>query len=257
MSQPFRPIGGLKSAFYDFARFFQRYAGLEKEWRRGILRMLERNEAARLLDCGCYQGEFTMMAAAAIGTNRVSGIDVLEAMQEEVERRGIAYHHGNLEDRLPFEDKSFDVVCANQIIEHLSNTDNFIKEIYRILTDGGYAVISTPNLAAGQNIVSLLLGQQPLSANVSDEVPHAGTWLHDRNGALNKDPEISHRRLFTLGALKDLMQYHGFTVEARAGSGFFPFPAVLARLLCLIDRWHAIIITVKIRKENPGRERED
>lgn len=64
----------------------------------------------------------------------------------------------------------FDLVHANQVIEHLYETDLFIKEIYRILKKGGYAIISTPNLAGLHNIVSLILGKQPFPAHVSNEI---------------------------------------------------------------------------------------
>ena len=60
-------------------------------------------------------------------------------------------------------------MCASQVIGHISNTDAFVKEIYRVLGNGGYAVISTPNLAAVHTILTLMLGWQPLSAHVSDE----------------------------------------------------------------------------------------
>jgi len=33
--------------------------------------------------------------------------------------RGIAVHRGDLEDGLPFESETFDVVHANQVIEHV------------------------------------------------------------------------------------------------------------------------------------------
>ena len=71
-------------------------------------------------------------------------------------------------DRLPYDDESFDVVCSNQVIEHLARTDNFVSEILRVLRPGGYAVTSTENLASWHNIAALALGWQPFSlSNVS------------------------------------------------------------------------------------------
>lgn len=41
----------------------------------------------------------------------------------------------------------FDVVVSFQVIEHIKNDREFIKEIWRILKPGGVAVITTPNKA--------------------------------------------------------------------------------------------------------------
>jgi hypothetical protein len=119
-----------------------------------------------------------------------------------------------------------------------------MKEIRRILVDGGYAVISTPNLAAIHTILTLILGWQPLSAHVSDEASWAGTWARGEK----EDIFMKHRRLFTLRAICDLSEYNDFKVEKAIGSGFILFPTFLSRFFCYIDKRHANIITVKVRK---------
>ena len=35
-------------------------------------------------------------------------------------------------DKWPFEDNEFDVVVSNQVLEHMTNTDHFFEEFYRI-----------------------------------------------------------------------------------------------------------------------------
>src|SRR3989344_6145451 len=49
---------------------------------------------------------------------------------------------------LPFKNKSFDKVFCSEVIEHLpeqSDVRKSIKEMYRVLNPGGFAIISTPN----------------------------------------------------------------------------------------------------------------
>jgi SAM-dependent methyltransferase len=46
---------------------------------------------------------------------------------------------------LPFEDNSFDVVICREVIEHVIETDPVLDEAHRVLKDGGYYFISTPN----------------------------------------------------------------------------------------------------------------
>lgn len=228
----------------------QKWGNLDREYRRDVLSLFEPNSEVMLLDLGCGDGEFTIEVAEKIGTSKVFGIDVVKEDVEQAKVRGVICYQADLDEAgFPFEDESFDVVCANQIIEHLSKTDGFIREIRRVLKVGGYAVISTPNLAAWHCIAFLLIGWQPYQADVSDEVFWAGRLHSQREESMRSTAH--HRRLFTLRALTQLVEYHGYTVCGSAGSGFPPFPARVARLASSVDKRHAFTITVKARKNHP------
>jgi len=219
-------------------------------YRCDLLSLLEEKPNAKLLDCGCFNGEFTSEVAKKIGTKDVCGFDIASDSLAKARAKGIRVHEGNLNDMLPFEQGTFDVFIANQVIEHLSNTDLFIKEIYRVLRPGGYAVISTPNLASLPNMMYLLLGMQPWDASVSDEVV-VGSWHPIKQPKLNSPfpvGMVGHRRLFTVPALAGLLQYYGLKVERSIGSGYYPIPHPLSKLACLIDKRHSVYITVKVRK---------
>lgn len=47
-------------------------------------------------------------------------------------------------DVFPFRSESFDWVFSKSVLEHVSNTDNFLNETLRILKPGGVAVLMTP-----------------------------------------------------------------------------------------------------------------
>lgn len=47
---------------------------------------------------------------------------------------------------LPYEDSTFDVVTCAEVLEHLENHREVIREIYRVLKPGGVVVASTPNI---------------------------------------------------------------------------------------------------------------
>jgi ubiquinone/menaquinone biosynthesis C-methylase UbiE len=46
---------------------------------------------------------------------------------------------------LPFKDESFDYVVSFQVIEHIADDREFIKEVYRVLRKGGKFIVTTPN----------------------------------------------------------------------------------------------------------------
>tara|TARA_E500000178_G_C17038379_1_gene764878 strand:+ start:4880 stop:5536 length:657 start_codon:yes stop_codon:yes gene_type:complete len=48
-------------------------------------------------------------------------------------------------DKLELEDNSFDLVTAISIIEHLSNPNNFLTEVKRVLKKDGLFILVTPN----------------------------------------------------------------------------------------------------------------
>lgn len=231
----------------------QNWGELDREYRRDVLSLFEPNPEVSLLDVGCGGGEFTVKVAARIGTSNVFGIDVVKENVEQAKARGITCYQADLDEgRFPFEDESFDAVCANQIIEHLSKTDAFVREIYRVLRPGGYAVVSTPNLAALQCLVFLLLGWQPLPAHVSDESTRMGSPIRRADSQDERMPGSHHRRVFTLRALEEFLKYHSFDIERSVASGFFPLPAPIARLVCVLDRRHATNLAVKAHKSYPN-----
>ncbi len=48
---------------------------------------------------------------------------------------------------LPFKDRSFNLVCSYETVEHVYNYNTFISELARIMTDDGIMVVTCPNVA--------------------------------------------------------------------------------------------------------------
>jgi len=166
-------------------------------YKKAILSLLEEDKDAVVLDLGC--GDYkrlTQKLVEIIGTRHIYGID----LDVSSSSNNMITFQGDLNEAFPIGNLRFDIILASQIIEHLQNTDGFLKEIYRCLKPTGYAIISTPNLAAWHNRLYLLFGKQPEPCKVSDDMYPE----HERPG---------HLRIFTESALIKLLRFHGFRVE--------------------------------------------
>jgi len=103
-----------------------------------------------LLDIGCGDGYFLGCLSKELGGKcALHGIDYSEFQLERAKKRvgdEATFKQVNLEDGIPYEDFTFDIIYAGELIEHLYNPDTFIREVFRILMNNGAFVVSTPNI---------------------------------------------------------------------------------------------------------------
>lgn len=64
---------------------------------------------------------------------------------------------------LSFADNSFDVICSNELIEHITDAPGVLSEMMRVLRNDGILVITGPNLCspvwAAMDFINMLLGK--------------------------------------------------------------------------------------------------
>jgi SAM-dependent methyltransferase len=199
-----------------------------------------------MLDLGCDAGGRTEWIAKQIGAREMHGIEIAPDRAEIAASRGVKVTLGDLSQRFPYDDETFDIVVSNQVIEHVVDTDNFVRETFRVLRRGGHAVISTENLASWHNVGSLVLGWQPFSlTNVSEAAMAVGNPLGVHRGETGE--ARGHLRVFAYRGLRELFVLHGFSVTDILGAGYYPLPSSLARL----DPRHAAFITVAALRPAP------
>ncbi|MGK2242437.1 MAG: SAM-dependent methyltransferase, partial [Rhodococcus sp. (in: high G+C Gram-positive bacteria)] len=106
--------------------------------------LLERCTDRRVLEAGSGEGYGANMIADV--ATKVTGLDYDISAVEHVRARypRVEMLHGNLAE-LPLADNSVDVVVNFQVIEHLWDQGQFLRECFRVLAPGGELLISTPN----------------------------------------------------------------------------------------------------------------
>lgn len=210
---------------------------------RSILSLLERNRNALVIDLGCDDGKWTKKIGLCIGTNSLFGVEIVKERNKLAKKQGIKVTECDLNNQLPFQKNSFDVVHSNQVIEHLNDTDTFISEIFRILKPGGYAIISSENLSSWHNIFALLFGYQPFSMTNFSSLGNIGNPFALWNGKISKNSSIKswqHQRLFSFHGLADIFIKHGFQIEKIKTSGYYPLPGLFSKIDPLHGHWIAI-----------------
>ncbi|MFA5406137.1 MAG: class I SAM-dependent methyltransferase [Candidatus Nanoarchaeia archaeon] len=225
-------------------KMFEKAAELNK---KNILLSLERNPRAKLLDLGCDDGDWSLVLAKKIGTKRLYGIDIVSGQLRKADKKGLITKKADLNKKFPFKNNSFDVVHANQVIEHISDLDNFVSEVYRILKPGGYVVISTENASSWHNIFASIMGWQIFSlTNISKKALGIGNPLAVLKGEKIGLVSWTHKTILNYRGLKELFILYNFNKIKMLGAGYYPLPTKLG---CLDPR-HAHFITLVGRKPN-------
>jgi len=112
----------------------------------------------RVLDLGCRDGALTR---AYVEGNEVVGVDADKEALAEARKFGIDTRWADLDEPLPCEDESFDVVVAGELLEHLRDPRRLVAEARRVLRPGGTFVASVPNAYRLKNRLRFLAGRKP------------------------------------------------------------------------------------------------
>jgi 2-polyprenyl-3-methyl-5-hydroxy-6-metoxy-1,4-benzoquinol methylase len=194
-----------------------------------ILDKMDINAHSVILDVGCGPGTFLSLIHKKYKT--AYGIDISKRQISYAKRmfgkRNIIWKASDIENA-KFKEKSFDYVCAIEVIEHLEKekTVNMLKNMKSVLKDNGSIILTTPNYRSHWPLVEFTL-----------------------NRVSKVNYEEQHISKFTKKKMIKLLTENGFRVEEI--ETFFvisPFLALISNRLAKM----ALVIERKLMNKSMG-----
>jgi len=146
-----------------------------------------------ILDIGCWDGAYTMKYK--MKSNIVYGVEISKKAVNLAKKNGIKVINGDFMSGKFFSNKKFDVIIAGEIIEHVFDTDLFLRKIRAMLKKSGRLILTTPNVASLPRRILLLIGINPSLEN--------RTLLNESAG---------HIRYFTFKDIYRILKDNNFTI---------------------------------------------
>jgi SAM-dependent methyltransferase len=115
---------------------------------QAVARALEQATSSRsgewqLLDIGAGRGELITL----LGERMCIKAKACDYHVERFEPKDVEIRQINLNlERLPYAEQSFDIVTCSEVIEHLENFRDLLRQVHRTLKPGGLFVLTTPNV---------------------------------------------------------------------------------------------------------------
>jgi SAM-dependent methyltransferase len=177
------------------------YPGVGRNWDDGLLReriLARLTPAARVLDLGAGAGIVPHMAFRGLASV-VCGLDpdprVVGNPHLDDGRVGVG-------EAIPWPNATFDLVFADNVLEHLEHPALVFAEVARVLTPGGVFLAKTPNA----------LHYMPLIARLTPHRFHQ--WVNRRRGRGEADTFPTRYRANTPRAIRRLAAATGLEVLA-------------------------------------------
>jgi len=168
-------------------------------------------EGTRILDVGCSRGAFgaqlkrLQLARVVYGIEPTAAAAYAEARLDHVVQ-------GFFPADLPEDWREFDVVCFNDVLEHMVDPWSVLEATIPFLACGGRVVASIPNVRY---------------INVTIDLVLRGQWRYEQTGVLDR----THLRFFTRSSIVDLFESSGFSIDRLVATHQSESNRVLARVL--------------------------
>lgn len=172
-----------------------------------------------LVELGSGYGETLKYLSFVCNFKKSIGVDL--AYKNTHYHNNIKFIYGDLDKKFPFKTKSVDYLIAMMVFEHLFDPFHAFKELSRILSDDGIAIINLPLITSIKNRFRLLFGLM-----LETSVPY-DLWIK------NKEWDGNHLHYFTIKSIKDICLLNNLEIIDLGTVGKFKiikdiFPSFLA-----------------------------
>jgi SAM-dependent methyltransferase len=138
----------------------------------------------RFLDVGCGVGAL-VKEAQALGW-QAEGTEVASGAVDYARARGLSIHQGTL-DRIDLEEGGYDIVAALEVIEHVPDPRQFVRQAMRLLRPGGLLWMTTPNGASLTRRVLGLRWHVVAPEHLQLLTPRSIRWIGRNQGLARRD----------------------------------------------------------------------
>lgn len=155
--KPYHPEGEkgkqVETMFDNIAHSYDRLNhtlsfGIDKQWRRKAINHLRPFAPRKILDVATGTGDFALLAYRTLAPEQLIGTDISEGMmrigREKIEKAGVTHAVSFVREdctRLSFADRQFDAVTVAFGIRNFEKLEKGLREMHRVLNDGGQLVI--------------------------------------------------------------------------------------------------------------------
>src|SRR5215475_12600802 len=155
---------GHKTHFHDpqhAAEFDRRTSGIRADLAEKLVEMLVLQGDERILDVATGTGRVARPVAKRLKSGKVIGVDqalaMLDVGHQHADPIPAYYQSAGEADALPFKSKSFDRAFVSFSLHHFHNSDGVVKEVLRVLKNGGRFVVLDPVVEEAKDSVDIAL----------------------------------------------------------------------------------------------------
>lgn len=171
------------------------YFKAKRKFLDSIIEKYHVSAAAKVLDVGCGTGAVLDQMAGKKFT--VSGIDMNDTALAYCREKGFSVEKG-FADKMPYQADTFDVVFALDVLEHLDNPEAAVREVKRVLKNGGLFIVTVP----------------------------AHQWLWSYH-----DESLHHKKRYSKQDIQKLLHAQLRVTQVSWIHGFILLPAIILRFL--------------------------